>query len=315
MIPSHVSERLSLLADFRNELMSIYIQLRYCAEFVWPLAPEVLTLYSEFKAMGGALASISYPTEILLPNRRVSIGKWTARTKRYWKDEKKEQRWLAVPEYPQLAHIWENEKMDYWSKIVSILDYWWDAGPHRLEGISWVVETSVVKLTMRGKSLVDGIKPVVIERVEREFWALDIQPGLIDIPTKALHAEILTAQFLAQQGNGLLATAANENRVSMQLHVPRADTGADAPESWPFPTEQAGRIVDEILYLIASGMQEGSQKLEQVVSEEIRRLLPMADGKTASDALGKLRKSLDSLQQVEQYLNDWLSDFPYVVEL
>jgi hypothetical protein len=43
--------------------------------------------------------------------------------------------------------------------------------------------------------------------------------------------------------------------------------------------------------------------------------LPMADGKTASDALGKLRKSLDSLQQVEQYLNDWLSDFPYVVEL
>jgi hypothetical protein len=313
MIPSQVGKRLSLLADFRQELTSVYIQLRYYAEFALLIAPGVLTPYKELSAMGSALASIPDPTRLSLPNRSISIDKWVARTKRDWKDDdEKARRWLAPPERMKLTHIWENKEILYWSRILSILDHWWVTGSGQLEDITWVLADAITRIISRGKGAFNNLKPVIIEGVDQAFWIVDISPSLTDIPTRSLHAEILTAQLLARQGGGLLISGISNDQVEIQLHMPRADASEAILKDWPLDREIAGRIMDEILYMIALGMREGSQKLDQALSGELDQLVRKEVDLDASD---KLRKSIDKLREVEQHLDDWLDDFPYMAAL
>jgi hypothetical protein len=319
MIPVQVEHRLGLLTAFRQEFRAIDLQVHYYAEYVRPLAAEVLAPFRELGAMGAALGSLSAPNAFPFPDQSVSTGEWATITKRYWEREWQEwqqekSRWFTVPEHLKSVYIWDNKAKRYWYKVFGNLVAWWIQGDCRLEDVSWALEPAAVKLIMRGKGTFDGIRSVTIEGVNHEFWTLHDASGLTNLVTRAFHAALLATPFWAQQGNGLLAADVKENQIVMQLSIPRADIGTPAPEGWPLPIEEAGRIVDEILYWIASGMKEAGQKLEQALSEEINRLSSIAGEKVESDSLGRLYKSLDKLQEVERYLDDWLNDFPYTIE-
>ena len=173
--------------------------------------------------------------------------------------------------------------------------------------------SSTVKLIMHGRSTFEGITPAVVEEVEREFWILEVQPCLIEILVRALRAETLTTQFWVQQGNGRLRAETKKNEILIELHIPRVDVDASPLKRWPLSDYEAGRIVDEISYLIASGMQESSQKLEKAVADEIERLSSTAKEKTDWDALSDLRQKLGKPRDIEQRLHEWLKDFPYSV--
>jgi hypothetical protein len=155
---------------------------------------------------------------------------------------------------------------------------------------------------VRGKGAFNAIRPVAIEGVDQALWSVDVSPGSSGVPEGAQYAVMLGAQYLAQQGGGRLAGEMSGDQVEMQLHIPRADTDEAILKSWPLQPEIAGRIVDEILHVIADGMRKGSQKLDQALSEEIDRL---ANEKVDLEALGNLRKSLDKLRETERLFDDY----------
>lgn len=314
MIPLYVSDRLNMLAGFRQEFTPMIMVLSFYAEFFLSPSNKVLRSCRELDAVGTALVAISFPSTTALLDQKISVEKWLARTSTYWPDEKKKQSWLNIPEHLQLAHIWESKELEYWSRVLRNLDYWWEIVPCQLRDISWTAEPTAVKLVMHGRGTFEGITPAVVEEVEREFWILEVQPYLIEIPVKALHAETLATQFWVQQGNGRLRAETKKDEILIELHIPRVDIDASPLKRWPLSAEEAGRIVDEISYLIASGMQESSQKLEKALADEIERLSSPTTGKTDWDVLSDLRQKLGKLRDIEQGLDDWLNDFPYSVE-
>jgi hypothetical protein len=211
-------------------------------------------------------------------------------------------------DFDQDIQIWSESVNLYWKIFFSSLEAWSNHSNAHLEEIKLVTDLHEVELHMIWVGPFDFTKKLNVKEAEQIFWSISLHLEQTARLPKVSNALLLTTQVIAQfGGNMLIPIEVQDNRLTMKLKIPRADTGLSEVPSQTVSKNVLEQIINLIISQLLPGYIQASTHLERSLLEEINRFEPhVVKGNLERHWIDELRGVLDELVSIrETFVTYW----------